>query len=337
MDRKQMCIANVQYKRPTPDDTKRAKNLLRYLTYRDGRVGLIKQVSGMERWVDRGMGSSVGEVVRRCDDLRSDHVLLFSLVCNPNPDLISMVAPDERGRFVRDLTERMVEDFFEARGLDTGCEFSYVMHHRLTDDPQAPGRHDPHTHVVLPGTVYDEEHGGRAPLYFSQNRKVNHIEMLHDVTKRSMVDLMGRYVGPDWEQRYDELAQAREQQRQVVEAEPHGVVFDDQGEAWNVWCGIRQTDEETTAVGFYQNFPAPNEDDPGAIRLEFRPLVSRLPHDQAAFFARVFAQEMNSDVDKLRELAEWLNGMSADQRAALVKEMKRHKHAKMDVTPDLEL
>jgi hypothetical protein len=33
MDRKQMCVANVKYKKPTDDDAKRAKNLLKYLTY----------------------------------------------------------------------------------------------------------------------------------------------------------------------------------------------------------------------------------------------------------------------------------------------------------------
>src|SRR5262249_10805001 len=149
------------------------------------------------------------------------------------------------------------------------------------------------------GTVFDEEHGGRVPLYFSQNRKVNHIEMLHNVTELNMADLMDRYVGPDWEQRYDELAEAREQQRLVVQDEPHGVLFDDQGRASDVWCGARRTDEETTALGYYRHFPAPAEDDPEAVQLEFRPLASGLPHDQAAFYARLFTHEMNGDVGKL--------------------------------------
>jgi hypothetical protein len=33
MNPKQLCVANVKYKKPTADDTKRAKGLLRYLTY----------------------------------------------------------------------------------------------------------------------------------------------------------------------------------------------------------------------------------------------------------------------------------------------------------------
>ncbi|MDL1901371.1 hypothetical protein FBR02_11425 [Anaerolineae bacterium CFX9] len=337
MDRKQMCVANVQYKKPSADGAKGSKNLLRYLTYRKSRDEQARHVAGRERWTDHGMGSSVGDIAQRCDDLKSEHVLTFSLVVNPNPDLIGMVAPEEREQFVRELTEQVVDDFFEARGIDTGIEMSYVLHHRLTDDPQAPGLHDPHTHIVLPGTVYDEEHGQRVPLFFSRNRKVNHIEILHDVTERTMVEQMERYVGPDWEQRYDELSAIREQERQIIEDEPHGVMIDDKGESWDAWCGTRRTDEQRTAVGFYRHYPAPTEDDPDALRLEFRPLATGLLHEQAAFFARVLAREMNGDMDKLKELAGLLNGISADQREALIAELDGYERAARNLSPEFEL
>lgn len=337
MDRKQMCIANVQYKKPSDDGAKQSKNLLRYLTYRESRDEAARHVAGRERWVDHGMGGSVAEIAQRCDDLKSEHVLTFSLVCNPNPDLIGMVAPEDREQFVRELTESMVNGFFDERGLDTGVEFSFVMHHRLTNDSQAPGLHDPHSHIVLPGTVYDEEHGQRVPLFFSRNRKVNHIEMLHDVTERMMVAQMERYVGPEWEQRYDELAQVREQERTIAETEPHGVMLDDKEERWDVWCGTRRTDDQQTAVGFYRWYAAATEDDPDALRLEFRPLATGLTHEQAAFFARVLAREMNGDMDKLKELAGLLNGMSADQREALIEEMGGYERVARDVSPDFEL
>jgi hypothetical protein len=337
MDRKQMCIANVQYKKPSDDGAKQSKNLLRYLTYRESRDEAARHVAGRERWVDHGMGVSVGEIAQRCDDLKSEHVLTFSLVVNPNPDLIAMVAPGEREQFVRELTESVVEGFFDERGLDTGVEFSYVMHHRLTDDPQSPGLHDPHTHVVLPGTVYDEEHGQRVPLFFSRNRKVNHIDLLHDVTEWTMAAQMERYVGPDWEQRYDELAAVREQERQLIEDKPHGVMLDDKGEPWNVWYGTRRTDEEQTAVGFYRWYAAPTEEDPDALRLEFRPLVAGLPHEQAAFFAQALAREMNGDMGKLQELAGWLDGISADERTALVEDMGGYEQPTRDLSPDFEL
>jgi hypothetical protein len=337
MDSKQMCIANVQYKKPSADGAKQSKNLLRYLTYRESRDEAARHVAGRERWVDHGMGGSVAEIAQRCDDLKSEHVLTFSLVMNPNPDLIAMVAPEDREQFVRELTESVVEDFFEARGIDTGVEMSYVLHHRLTDDPQAPGLHDPHTHIVLPGTVFDEEHGQRVPLFFSRNRKVNHIDLLHDVTERTMVTQMERYVGPNWEQRYDELAEAREQERQIIEDEPHGVMLDDKGESWDVWCGTRRTDEHQTAVGFYRHYPAPTEDDPDALRLEFRPLVSGLSHEQAAFFAKVLAQEMNGEMDKMQELAGLISGMSAVQYEAVIAELGGYERSARDVSPDFEL
>jgi len=335
MDRKQMCIANVQYKKPSDEGAKQSKNLLRYLTYRESRDEVARYATGRERWIDHGMGGSVAAIAQRCDDLKSEHVLTFSLVINPSPDLIGMVAPEEREQFVCELTENVVNGFFDKRGLDTGVEFSYVIHHRLTDDLQAPGLPDPHTHVVLPGTVYDEEHGQRVPLYFSRNSKVNHVEMLHDVTEQTMVKQMEYYVGPDWEQRFDELIEVREQECQIVESEPHGRMLDDKGESWNIWCGTRRTDEQTSAVGYYSYFPAPTEDDPDALRLEFRPLVSGLPHEQAVIFAQTFGQEMHGEMNKLNEFTEIISGMSAQQRDVLIQKIGRNESP--DVLPDFEL
>ncbi len=335
MDRKQICVANVQYKKPSDDGAKQSKNLLRYLTYRESRDEAARYAAGQERWVDHGMGGSVADIAQHCDDLKSEHVLTFSLVFNPNPDLIGMVAPDEREQFVRELTESVIEDFFDKRGLDTGVEMSYVLHHRLTDDPQSPGLHDPHTHVVLPGTVYDEEHGERVPLFFSRNRKENHVELLHGVTEQNMTILMDRYIGLDWERRYDALTAVREQERQIVTDEPHGEITDDQGEVWNIWCGTRRTDDHTTALGFYRFYPVPSQEGADGLRLEFRPLMSGLPHGQAVLFAEAFAREMDGDTGKLKDLTEMLSEMSEDQRAELTKEIGRS--LSFDTSPTFEL
>ena len=320
MDRKQLCVANVQYKKPTTLDSKRAKGLLRYLTYREGRFEAARQVSGVERWVDHGMGGSVAEVGKQCDALQSEHVLLFSLVFNPNPDLMAMVAPEERERFVKELTESTLENFLEARGIDTGLEYSYVLHHRQTDDLEAPNRHNPHTHVVLPGTVYDEEHGERVPLFFSRNRKVKHIEILHEATEAQMVEQMDRYVGRDWEQRYDQLAHVRKQQQAVTYDEPHTVVAEDEMDI-PVWVGSRRIDEHSSALGFYQSLEDPN--DAGLQIIQFRPLLAGLPHDQAEFFGALFAQEMQGAVKHLAKLVKWLESMSHEQRDTV---MLQHGH-----------
>jgi hypothetical protein len=272
MDRKQMCIANLTYKKPTSNEQKRMKNLLKYLTYRDSRDDYVPQVAGMERWVNHGMGGSASEVADRCDAYQSDHVLLFSLVANPNPDLIQMVAPEDRERFVRRLTENVVEDFFDTRDIDTGVEFSYVYHSRFTDDKEAPGRHDPHTHIVLPGTYYHADEGRRVPLYFSRNKSVNHIEMLHTITEGHMAQLMDRYVGLDWEQRYDVLDQQRQQQKEVVQSEPHGF-FHEGEEMKPFWCGTRQYADGNCAIGYY--IPVENKytHEP---EIQFRPITNGL-------------------------------------------------------------
>lgn len=129
----------------------------------------------------------------------------------------------------------------------------------------------------------------------------------------------------------------REQECAIAESEPHGVLLDNKGTSWDVWCGTRRTDEQQTAVGFYRHYPAPTEDDPDALRLEFRPLAAGLSHEQAAFFARVLAQEINGDTDKLKELAGLLNGMNAEQRTALIAEIGGYERAARDVSPDFEL
>ncbi len=202
MDRKQMCVANLKYKKPTQNESRRMKNLLKYLTYRDSRDDYVPQVSGKERWIDHGMGKSVAQIAKHCDNYQSEHVLLFSLVINPNPDLIEMVPYERREQFVQLLTEFTVQDFFDARGIDTGVEWSMVIHHRQTDDT---GKHDPHAHVVLPGTYYNADEERRVPLYFTQNKKAQHIDLLHSITEHNTAYLMEYYVGPDWEKRYDAL------------------------------------------------------------------------------------------------------------------------------------
>lgn len=333
MDRKQMCVANVQYKKPSADGAKQSKNLLKYLTYRESREEKAKHVAGRERWVDRGMGGSVGEIARECEALHSDHVLLFSLVMNPNPDLIAMVESDERERFVKELTERVVDEFFEAHGLDTGVEYSYVLHHRDSTDPQSPGRHDPHTHVVLPGTVYDEEHGHRVPLFFSQNRKVNHIEMLHDVTEDSMTELMERYVGPEWETRYDLTLRLRDLQHEIVREEPHGEMVDEDGTHWSVWCGVRCTNETHSAVGYYRSYRTPTREDDEGTRLEFRPLVSGLSHEDALFVAEIYAMWMERDGTSLEELKALMESLSPAECADMIADMRQMVEV-VEPTPD---
>jgi len=218
MDRKLMCVSNVRYKRPNAGN--KVNGLLKYLTYRDSRNDYVRSASGTDRWVDHGLGKSVHEIAQTCDKIHSEHVLMFTLVINPNPDLMEMVPAPQREQFIRQLTERTVQSFFDARGIDTGVEYSYVVHHRQTDDEQVPGRANPHAHIILPGTFYDEFHGERCPLYFSRNKHENHIALLHEVTQQEIVPLLERDIGLNWEHRYDSLQQTREQQVQIAQEPP---------------------------------------------------------------------------------------------------------------------
>jgi hypothetical protein len=300
----------VKYKKPGNNGM---KNLLKYLTYREGRnEAAVKQEKGQERWTDHGMGQTVAEIARHCADYQSQHVLLFTLVINPHPTLIAMVAPEHREEFVRELTEKTMVDYFAARDIDTGVEMSYCFHHRQTDDPQAPGLHNPHAHIILPGTYFDEGTGERMPLYFNQNKHEKHIDLLHQMTQEHTIDLMERYVGPEWEQRFDEIDAERERQQQTFCEEPYQNVWEDSP----VWSGARQIDEHTSAVGMYGLFPDDLEQ-PDQKVLRFRAMLTGLPHDQADIFARYLSSTLKEDVNLWMQQVQEIAQLSYEDRAVL--------------------
>jgi hypothetical protein len=295
MNRRQMVVANVQYRKPTLEGSKQTKGLLRYYTYRDGRTGQVIQKPGLERWVDHGLGQTMTDIAASCERLKGEHVLAFTMVINPNPELVQMMPVASRAQFVRDLTQTTLDSFFEARGIDTGIESSYVLHHRNSENRQSPGLHNPHTHVLLPGTYFDEGKGERVPLYFSRNRKVDHIDMLHRSAEASMAELLEQYVGRDWEQRMDALEAVRAQQRAIVQTAPHLSIADEQGIPWDTWIGVRRTTAQHAAVGYYRYYPKDEESaeptlSEDAVKLEFRPLIRGLEHHHADLLASIAAQ-----------------------------------------------
>lgn len=339
MNRTQMCVANVQYKRA--GEGGRQRGLLRYLTYREGRFGPELQEVGEDRWVDHGLGHTLAEINRYLDDYRSRHVLAFNLVLNVNPELIALVPVQQREAFVRELTERTVEQYFQARGLDGGVEYSYVLHHRESQSLEAPGLHDPHTHIVLPGTFFDEGKGDREPLYFSRNAQENHIELLHRITEREVTQEMDRYVGRDWERRIDELEIAREQERQrIIERTPEGMFIDDHNRGWQVWTGVRQTTEDRSAAGYYRYYPRDPESDQrqfslDEVQLEFRPLVRDLPHHSAQSLAHVMGRDLRAREDpRLERLQEFAQQFTETAREW---ERERDQERHLDRGPSLSI
>jgi hypothetical protein len=202
LDRKLSVVANVHYQSSKGRGASKLKGLLRYFQYRDDRDHHIPQEQGLERWVDHGLGKNFQTVAANCEAFKSDHVQAFTFVINPNPDLIRFVPEKRREAFVKELTEATIQAIFDARNIE-GMSYSYAFHRRETTDKNEPGRDNPHTHVVLPGTYDSWQDGIRLPLYMNRNKKENHIELLHEIAQQEIDLLLQREIGLDWEQRYD--------------------------------------------------------------------------------------------------------------------------------------
>ncbi len=171
------------------------RNTLKYLQYRDNRTDHLAQVQDDERWRDLGLGTHYREIFENCDHLQSKHVLAWTWVVSPAPDLMALVPEEQRPQLVCDLTERVVEDYYTERGFDLP-EYSYVLHDRLTDpreEGEEPMQHL-HTHVVLPGTAPSVAE--RLPVY--NNKERGHDALFRQVASRHFAELLDDVVGPEW-------------------------------------------------------------------------------------------------------------------------------------------
>lgn len=174
---------------------------LKYLQYRDNRHDHLGQGEQPERWHDFGMGNHYREIFQSCDELQSKHVLAWTWVVSPAPDLMALVPEAKRPKLVCDLTERVVEDYYLERGFDIP-EFSYVLHDRLIepdDNNEDPMQHL-HTHVVLPGTV--PSMAERMPVY--NNTERGHDALFREVATRHFSEMLNDIVGPDWRKHRDD-------------------------------------------------------------------------------------------------------------------------------------
>ena len=171
------------------------KSKLKYVEFRDDRNTRISDAELAERWHDHGLGNNYHTILKNCSDLSSKHVLAWTWVISPAPDLMALVPEDLRRDLVIDLTERVVESYYEARGMDVS-EFSFVLHDRLTnakEDGKA-GLQQLHTHVVLPGTTSTIE--GRQAVY--NNKEKGHEKLFHEIAAQHFETALDSIVGPDW-------------------------------------------------------------------------------------------------------------------------------------------
>lgn len=171
------------------------RSTLKYFQYRDNRTNHRTQTEE-ERWRDLGMGSHYREIFESCNQLQSPHVLAWTWVISPAPDLMALIPEDQRPQVVCDLTEQIVEDYYTERGFDLP-EYSYVLHDRLTDpkgEGEEPLQHL-HTHVVLAGTAPSVAE--RLPVY--NNKEKGHDVLFREIASRHFSEALDRVVGPEWQ------------------------------------------------------------------------------------------------------------------------------------------
>jgi len=186
------------------------KATLKYLQYRDKKNNHLAQNHAYERWQDRGMGVSYSEIFKNCDALHSKHVLAWTWVISPAPDLMELVPREQRRELLYELTERVVEDYYTARGFDVP-EYSYLMHSAKTKGTEgAPPQDQLHTHVVLPGTAPST--ADRIPVY--NNTTTGHDRLFREIAERNFADLLDER-GIDWRPLRDEPT--HEQQRDGID------------------------------------------------------------------------------------------------------------------------
>jgi len=168
---------------------------LRYLQYRDERNNHLAQNHNYERWYDRGLGHHYRDIFKACDHLQSKHVLAWTWVLSPDPELMQLIPEDERRDALADLTDSIVEDYYESRDLDTP-EYSFVIHRAMTkpENGLEPLEHL-HVHVVLPGTT---THGicDRVPVY--NNTEKGHDRLFREVGTKHFAETLDDLVGLEW-------------------------------------------------------------------------------------------------------------------------------------------
>ena len=165
---------------------------LKYLQYRDKVQNLLAQNRDYERWQDQGMGQHWREIMKNSSDYQSQHVLAWTWVVSPSPDLMALIPEEQRRDVVCDLTERIVEDYYLERGF-TIPEYSYILHDRQTDEDDMQQLH---THVVLPGTT--PSIAERLPVY--NNKSEGHDKLFRDIATQHFSDILDETVGLHWQQ-----------------------------------------------------------------------------------------------------------------------------------------
>jgi len=187
-------VVDFAYVSPKGRGRRHLRGKLKYLQYRDDRETHLKQGELRDRWLDHGLGKSYRGIARSCERLRSPHVLAWTWVVSPAPDLMALIPEDQRRDLLIDLTARIVESYYTARGAEVP-EYAAVLHDRLTNGADGqPGVQQLHSHVILPGTAPTVE--GRTPFY--NNKEKGHERLFHQIAAQHFEDALETAVGARW-------------------------------------------------------------------------------------------------------------------------------------------
>ncbi len=122
------------------------------------------------------------------------------MVIAPAPDLMTLVPEELRQELTREVTERTIERWFSARGLNIP-QYSYVTHDRDTDDEF--GLQNLHTHVFVAGTVENslgerESHRVERQQVCTDRGGLNREDNLHHIARQEFEQLLDRTIGQEW-------------------------------------------------------------------------------------------------------------------------------------------
>jgi hypothetical protein len=174
------------------------RKLLKYVSYRESPDH--RPVELAQRWTDCGLGKNWREVYENAGRFAGPYVLAHHLVIAPAPDLMALVPEELRYAVVRQVTERTIEAWHEARGLDQP-EYSYVLHDRDTDDEY--GMQMLHTHVFVAGTIENrigerESHRVDRQQVCTDRGGLNRDDNLHYIAREEFETLLDRTIGLEW-------------------------------------------------------------------------------------------------------------------------------------------
>lgn len=202
---KPIIITNLGFKKP--GQIKPLRHLLKYLQHRDGSVrreayletgqypdgvsdaGKLAQREA--KWVDRGMGESYRQILKRSIDWQGRQTLARTWVISPDPELMQHVPEDRRFEVMKNVTEKTVERWYAENGWGQ-ADYSYVLHdkHRSKDGMQML-----HAHVVTPATIPVDAAGELGRIDHIVRKP--HIRDLNHTAAESFEQELGRVLGKE--------------------------------------------------------------------------------------------------------------------------------------------